>query len=58
MTEYLCCRNPSPTIQVAYREKRLRSLKYTLDDAPMPFRQYALPSFELLDQLDLLTSPE
>lgn len=86
MVDCLCCRNRSPATQVAHLERRLRSLKYALDDAPMPFRQYAVPNFDLsvntfsssqlatlranihvtqlwlqsmlLDQLDLLTSPE
>lgn len=85
-TECLCCRNRSVAVQVAHLERRLRDLKYALDDTPIPFRQYALPSIEpaahtlsssqlatiranihvthlwlqsmLLDQLDLLTSPE
>ena len=84
--ECLCCRNRSPAAQVAHLRRRLRDLKYALDDAPRPFRQYALSDFDsashiflssqlgtlrvnihvthlwlqsmLLDQLDLLTSPE
>jgi len=84
--ECLCCRDHSPAAQVAHLERRLQDLKYALDDAPRPFRQYALSDFDsashslsasqlgtlranihvthlwlqsmLLDQLDLLTSPE
>jgi hypothetical protein len=84
--ECLCCRDRSPAAQIAHLGHRLRDLKYALDDAPRPFRQYASSDFDsvpyalsssqlgilranihvthlwlqsmLLDQLDILTSPE
>lgn len=39
--ECLCCRDRSSAAQIAHLGRRLRDLKYALDDAPKPFRQYA-----------------
>ncbi|KAG9195801.1 beta-glucosidase [Alternaria panax] len=44
--ECLCCRDRSPAAQAAHFRHRLRDLKYALDDAPRPFRQYALTEFD------------